>query len=234
VSAAESPLGLVPVVPRYVPFALLLVLEAAALGAWFLVFARGGADDFDPELRCARCARLHARTEAFGRAADALAAGALAFLVLLPFVAAGYESGVTFANAVLAASALAGVMAIFAAADFLARVAAARIWPRSTWSAQPARIVGGGARWFGVFLVLYLFHPRDAVMGGDAGIAALFGAVGKRLAADLDSTSAIAVAAGIIAVAFILALASRWIVPLVSGSLPTALVPAHEPHGSAK
>lgn len=232
-NSVELPIGLIPVVPRYVPFVLLAVLEAAAVLAWFLVFTRGRRNDFDPQLWCARCARLHERTEVFGRAADALAVGALAFLVMLPFVAAGYESGLTFANAVLAVSAVAGVVAVFAEADFVARVAAARVWPRLTWSAEPARIVGGGARWLGVILVLYLFQPRDALLGGEAGIAALFGAAGKRLAVDLGSTSAIVAAAVIIAGAFIVALASRWILPLICGSLPTALVPSHEPHGTA-
>lgn len=224
---------LLTVVPSSVPYVLLAALEAAALGAWFLVLPWRGALDADREW-CARCARLHARAEAFGRAADALAVGALAFLVALPFVAAGYESGLTFANALLAASAVVGVIVIFAAADFVARVVAARIWPRSTWSAEPARIVGGGARWFGVILVLYLFQPRDAVIGGHAGIGTLFGAVGERLALDLGSTSAIVTAAVVIAAAFIVALGSRWLVPLISGSLPTALVPARDPHGTAR
>ena len=233
-NSVELPLALAPVVPRAVPFVLLAVVETAAVVAWFSIFTRRGRNDFDPQLWCARCARLQARTERFGRAADALAVGALAFLVMLPFVAASYESGLTLANAVLAASAVAGVVALFAEADFLARAAAARVWPRLTWSAEPARIVGGGARWLGVILVLYLFQPRDALLGGEAGIGALFGAVGKRLAADLGSTSAIVVAAVIIAGAFIVALGSRWILPLMTGSSPTALVPSHEPHGTAK
>ena len=227
------PIGLIPVVPPYVPFVLLVVLEAAAVVASFVVFTRRGRNDFDPELRCARCTRLQERTEAFGRAADALAVGALAFLIVLPFVAAAYESGLTFANAVLGASAVAGAVAVCAEADFIARAAAARVWPRLTWSADAARIAGGGARWLGVILVLYLFQPRDALLGGAAGIAAIFGAAGERLAADLGSTSAIVVAAVIIAGAFIVALASRWIVPLIAGSSPTALVSSREPHGTA-
>ena len=233
-SSVESPIGLVPVVPRYAPFVLLVVLEALAVLAWLLTLARRRQDGFDQQPWCARCVRLHERTEAIGRTADALAAGALAFLVALPFVAAAYESGLTLAHAVLAVSAVAGVIAVFAEADFFARAAAARIWPRLTWSAAPARIVGGGARWFGVILVLYLFQPRDALLGGDAGIAGLFGAVGPRLAVDLGSTSAIVVAAVIIAGAFIVALVARWLVPVMFGSIPAALVLSHEPHGSAK
>jgi len=233
VSPAESPIGLVPVVPRYAPFVLLVVLEALAVFAWLLPLARRRQGGRDPQPWCARCVRLHERTEAIGGTADALAVGALAFLVALPFVAAAYESGLTLAHAVLTAAAVAGVIAVFAEADFFARAVAARIWPRLTWSAAPARIVGGGARWFGVILVLYLFQPRDALLGGDAGIAGLFGALGPRLAVDLGSTAAIVVAAVIIAAAFIAALLSRWIVPLISGSLPTALVPAREPHGTA-
>lgn len=223
-----------PVVPGYVPFALLGALEAAALVTWLVVFTRRRRDDHDPQSRCARCARLHARADAFGSAADGAAVGALAFLVALPFVAAAYESGLSFANVVLAVSAVAGVIAVTAEADFFARAAAARIWPQLTWNAEPARIVGGGARWLGAILVAYLFQPRDALLGGDAGIAALFGAAGGRLGADLGTTSSIVVAAVIIAAAFIVALVARWLVPVMFGSLPTALVLAREPHGSVK
>lgn len=224
----------VPVVPGYVPFALLGVLEAAAVLTWLVVLNRRRPDDRDPQLRCARCARLHARADAFGSAADGAAVGALAFLVMLPFVAAGYESGLTFANVLLAAFTVAGVIALTAEVDFFARAAAARIWPRLTWNAAPARIVGGGARWLGAVLVLYLFQPRDALLGGDAGIAALFGPAGERLAADLGTTSVIVAAAVIIAAAFIVALVARWLVPVMFGSIPAVLVLSHEPHGSAK
>jgi hypothetical protein len=215
------------VVPGYVPFALLLALETAAILASVIVFARRRLDDSDALRRCSRCARLHERAEAFGRGADAVAVGALAFLVALPFVAAGYESGFTFPNAVLAASAVAAVVAAAAEADFLARVAAARLWPHFTWSAEPARIIGGGARWLGAILVLYLFAPRGA------GIAALFGGVGERLVLDLASTWTIWAAAAILVGAFVVSLSARWLVPLVFGSLPTTLAACREPHGSS-
>jgi hypothetical protein len=216
-----------PVVPGYVPFALLFVLEGAAVLASLLVFARRRLDASDALLLCSRCARLHKRTEVFARGADAAAVGALAFLVALPFVAAGYESGFTLPSTVLAASAVAAVVAAAAAADFLARAAAARLWPHLTWSAEPARIIGGGARWLGAVLALYLFQPRSA------GIAALFGGVGKRLVLDLASTWTISAAAAILAIACLVALSARWLVPLVFGSLPTTLAACREPHGTA-
>ena len=77
-------------------------------------------------------------------------------------------------------------------------------------------------------------RTQSALLGGDAGIAALFGAAGERLAADLGTTSAIVAAAVIIAGAFIAALVARWLVPVMFGSIPAALVVSHEPHGSAK
>jgi hypothetical protein len=215
-----------PVVPGYVPFTLLLALEATAVLASVLVFARRRSDASDALLLCSRCARLHKWTEAFGRGADAVAVGALAFLVALPFVAAGYESGFTFPSAVLATSAVAAVVAAAAEADFLARAAAARLWPDLTWSAEPARIIGGGARWLGVILVLYLFQPG-------AGIVALFGSVGNRLVLDLASTWTIWAAAAILVIAAIVALSARWLVPLVFNSRPTALAACREPHGTS-
>ena len=215
-----------PVVPGYVPFALLLALEAAAVLAAVLVFARRRFDASDALLLCSRCAQLHKRTEAFARGADAVAVGALAFLVALPFVAAGYESGFTFPSTVLAISAVAAVVAVSAEADFLARAVAARIWPRLTWSAEPARIVGGGARWLGAILALYLFQPG-------AGIVALFGGVGKRLVLDLDSTWTIWAAAAILVIAAIVAVLARWLLPIVFGSLPTTLAACREPHGTS-
>lgn len=214
------------VVPGYVPLALLLVLEAAAVLALVLVFARRKLDASDALLLCSRCARLHQRTEAFARAADAVAVGALAFLVALPFVAAGYESGFTFPGTLLATSAVAAVVAAAAEADFLARAAAARLWPHVTWSAEPARIIGGGARWLGVILALYLFQPG-------AGIVALFGGVGKRLVLDLASTWTISAAAAILLIAAIVALSARWLVPLAFGSLPTTLAASRAPHGTS-
>jgi hypothetical protein len=215
------------VVPEYVPVALFLALEIAALLAWFLLFARRGPEGPDALLLCSRCARLQGWTEAFGRGADALAVGALAFLVALPFVAAGYESGFTFTTIALATSAVAAAIALAAEVVFLARVAAARLWPAFTWGAEPARIIGGGARWLGAILVLYLFQPRDA------GIASLFGGVGERLVVDLPSTWTIMAAASILAAACLVALLARWVVPLVAGSLPSALAARRDPHGTA-
>jgi hypothetical protein len=222
----ESSVGLVPVVPGYVPLALLCMLETAAVLAWLVISTRRRPDDSDAP-RCAQCARLHARTEAFGRGADAVAVGALAFLVALPFVAAGYESGFTFANAVLAVSAVAAVFGVAAEADFFAHAAAGRLWRQFGWRTEPARIVGGGARWLGALFVLYLFQPRDA------GVAALFGEVGKRLVQDLGSAWTIMAAATLIAGACVVSVAARWLVPLMFGSLPTALAARREPHGTA-
>lgn len=215
-----------PVVPGYAPLALLLALEGAAVLASILIVARRRLDAADALRLCSRCARLHERTEAFARVADAAAVGALAFLVALPFVAAGYENGFSFANTALAAAAVTGVVAVAAEADFLVRAAAARLWPRFTWSAEPARIVGGGARWLGVIVALYLFQP-------DVGIDALFGGVGKRLAVDLAATWTIWVAAAILVIAALVALAARWLVPLVRGSLPATLAARREPHGTS-
>jgi hypothetical protein len=201
------------------------VFEAAAVLASVLVFARRRLDASDALLLCSRCARLHKRTEVFARGADAAAVGALAFLIALPFVAASYESGFTFPRTVLATSAVAAVVAAAAEANFLARAAAARLWPQLTWSVEPTRIIGGGARWLGVILALYLFEPHTA------GIGALFGGVGKRLVLDLPSTWTIFAAAAVLAIAALVALAARWLVPLAFGSLPTALAASREPHG---
>jgi hypothetical protein len=225
--APSSPAARGPVVPSYVPFTLLLALEAAAVLAWVLVFARRRLDASDALLLCFRCAQLHKRTEAFGRGADAVAVGALAFLVALPFVAAGFESGFTFPNTVLATSAVAAVVAAAAEADFLARAAAARLWAHLTWSAEPARIIGGGARWLGAIFALYLFAP-----GGDR-IVTLFGGVGKRLVLDLASTWTIFAAAAILVIAAIVALAARWLVPIVFDSRPTTLAASRMPHGTS-
>ena len=214
-------------VPGYVPFALLLVLEAAAVLAWVLVFARRRLDASDALLLCSRCARLHKRTEAFGRGADAVAVGALAFLVALPFVAADYESGFTFPSTVLATSAVIAVVAAAAEADFLARAAAARLWPRLTWSAEPARIIGGGARWLGAIFALCLFAP------GNARIVALFGTVGERLVLDFASTWTIFAAAAILVIAAIVALAARWLAPIAFDSRPTTLAASRRPHGTS-
>lgn len=213
--------------PGYVPFALLLVLEAAVVLVWVLVSAARRSDDSGALLLCSRCAGLHERTEAFARGADALAVGALAFLVALPFVTASYESGLTFANGMLALSAVVAVIALAAQADFLARVVARRLWPGFRWSAEPQRIIGGGARWLGLLLVVYLFQPRDA------GIAALFGGIGERLVADLPSTWTIMAASAILAGACVVSVVARWLVPLVFGSLPTALAPRRDRHRTA-
>jgi hypothetical protein len=212
-----------PVVPRYVPFVLLLVLEVVAILTAVLVLSRRPASPGAP-LLCSRCARLHARTEAFARVADAAAVGALAFLVALPFVAAGYETGFTLPGTVLAISAVVAVVALAAEADFLVRALAARLLPQFTWSAEPGRIIGGGARWLGVIFALYLFEPRSA------GIAALFGGVGRRLMLDLTSTWTIFAAAAILVFTLIVALLTRWLAPLIFGSLPLT---ARKPHGTS-
>ncbi len=215
-----------PVVPGYVPFALLLVIEGAAVLFWVLVVARRRRDALGALIVCSRCAQLNRRTEVFARGADAVAVGALAFLVALPFVAAGYESGFTFSLAVLGASAVAAVIAVASEADFLVRSAAGRLWPQFVWSAEPARVVGGGARWLGAIFALYLFQP-------EARLGVIFGGIGQRLVADLASTWTIWAAAAILVFTAIVALAARWLVPLAFHSLPTALAARHAPRGTS-
>ena len=138
------------------------------------------------------------------------------------------KAGSRSSNAVLAISAVAAVIAAAAEAYVLARAAAARLWPHFTWDAQPARIAGGGARWLGALFALYLFEPRTA------GIAGVFGDVGARLVADLTSTWTITAAAALLAGTLLVALAARWVVPVLFGSLPTAFAAAREPHGTAR
>ncbi len=217
-----------PVVPGYVPFALLVALEAVAVVAWIMTVMRRHADLSAALLLCARCVRLHSRAERVASVADALAVGALAFLVALPFVAACYESGFTPLRVLLAVSAVVAVLAVAAEVDFFARTVAARIFRQFTWNARPQRIIGGGARWFGVILALYLFQRPDLP---GRGLAGLFGGVGAELAADLSSASAIYVAAAILLLSEIVALAARWLIPFALNSLPMTLAAQHEPHG---
>ncbi len=223
-AAADSASLAAPVVPSAVPFRLLIALEAAAAAIFVLAGALGQSRTSRALTLCARCARLHAVAEAVGRAADALAAGALAFLVALPFVAAGYESGFTMQTIALGASAVIAVLAVAAEAYVIARGAACRVLPGFSWSAPPTRIVGGGARWAGALFALYLFEPRSR------GIATLFGGVGDRLMRDLSSTSTIAAAAAILAGSCFIALAARWLVPLVAGSQPATFAAFRAPH----
>ena len=219
-----------PVVPGYVPLALLVGLEAVAVVVWVLLaaagrFRKGSADVLHV---CARCTRLHARTDLIGRAADAVAVGALAFLIALPFVAAGYESGFGRGLALLGISAVIAFIALAAEFDFLVRAVAARIWPNLSWQvADAARIIGGGARWVGVILAMYIFKAAYSSVG----VAALFGDVGKRLAVDLPSIATLTAAAAILIVAMLAALLSRWLVPMIFNSLPKTLALRHEAHG---
>lgn len=209
-----------PVVPGYVPFAFLLAVEATAVLISVLVLARGERSGFGALLVCPRCARLHERAETVAALADAVAVGALAFLVALPFVAAGYESALTIPRLVLAVSAVIAVLAVAAEADFFARIIAARILPNFTWSVTPARLLGGGARWLGVILALYLFQRPDLP---GSGIAGLFGGVGALLARELSSTSAIYAAAAMLLVAALTSLTARWLLPFALNSLPLTM-----------
>ncbi len=217
-----------PVVPGYVPFALLLGLEATAVLVWALVLAPGKPDGFAALQVCPRCARLHERAEAVARLADAVAVGALAFLVALPFAAAGYESGYTIPRLALGVSAIIAVLAVGAEADFFLRAAAARILPNFTWNVKPARLIGGGARWLGVVLALYLFQHPDLP---GSGVAGLFGSLGTLLAKDLSSTSAIYAAAAMLLVAAITSLTARWLLPFALNSLPLTMAAPPDPHG---
>jgi hypothetical protein len=218
-------------VPGYVPLALLLALEAAAVLVWVLTAGRRPFAALDALLACPRCVRLHERAEVFARAADAVAVGALAFLIALPFVAAGYEGGPALAIGLLGTSAVAAVLAVAAEADYLARALAARLWPQFVWDADPARIVGGGARWLGILAAVYLFQGVDT--SAAPGMGALFGSIGKRLAADLGTTWTIWLAATILVLAQIVALAARWLVPLVLNSLPVTFAVRRHPHGNS-
>ncbi len=219
-----------PVVPGYVPFALLVAFEAVALVVWVTFFVRQRRNRTGDLLLCTHCTQLHARGERVARVADALAVGALAFLVALPFVAASYESGFTLGGVLLTVSAVVAVLAVAAETDFFARLIAGHILRQFTWDADIARVIGGGARWFGVVLAAYLFQHPD--LPGH-GIAGLFGGVGAALASDLPSIAAIYVAAAILLVAAIGALAARWLVPFALNSSPTAFAAPHVPHKRA-
>jgi hypothetical protein len=215
-----------PVVPGYVPFTLLVVLVAAAASIWVLMYARRRRTGLDALLICSRCTRLHERAEVVARAADAVATGALAFLVALPFVAAGYEGGFTFWRVLLGCSAVLAVLAVAAEADFFVRAAGARLLPNFTWKADAARLVGGGARWLGVIFALYLFQHPDMP---SSGVAGLFGSVGPLLASALSSTASIYAAAALLVIAAIAALAARWLVPFALNSLPLAMAAPRGP-----
>ena len=217
-----------PVVPGHLSFALLFVLEAVAVIVWVLPFKRRRPSASGTMLVCARCAQLHTRAEAVARVADAIAVGALAFLIALPFVAAGYESGVTLARVTLAVSTVVAVLAVAAEANLFARSVAGRLLPQFSWNVEPPRLIGGGARWLGVILALYLFQRPDLP---SRGLAGLFGGLGERLAKDLSSTAPIYTAAAILVMAAIVALAARWLVPFALNSLPTTLAARHDPQG---
>jgi hypothetical protein len=222
-------------VPGYVPFTLFLALEVGAVLGFAFISGRRHERGRDGrphnELQlCSHCSQLHARADAFARVADATAVAALAFLVALPFVAAGYENGFSFGRTLLAVSAVAGVIAAAAEVKFLMHAAAARIWPRQAWNVEPTRIIGGGARYAGILLALYMFRAGYSGAGAvDLGLPSLFGEVGKRLALDLASTSIVWVAAAILVVAQIVALLARWLLPLMFNSLPTTLAVRREP-----
>lgn len=168
---------------------------------------------------CSRCKRLHARGEAVARVADGAAVGALGYLIALPFVAAGYSRALSPAQTALAASAVVAGLAIVAEVDFLVRAAAARLWPQLTWTVSIGRVLGGGARWFGAVVALYIFKAAYSRVG----IESLFGVAGNRLGSVLPSTWTITVAAVILVAALLVALLSRWLVPMIFQSLPVTL-----------
>ena len=218
-------------VPGNVTLLLLLAFEAVA-AATSVLLIRGPSRAARVTLLCVRCTRLHTRTETVARIADGVAVGALAFLVALPFVAAGYESGFTLPRMLLAASVVIAVLAIVAEADFFARAAATRFMPKSRWAAEPARIIGGGARWVGILLALYMFHAVYRGPGNSApGLVALFGDVGKRLAIDVSAQWTIWTAAAVLVAATMLALVMRWLVPLIAGSLPITFAVQRDARG---
>ena len=212
-------------VPEYVPLIVLLALEATARLVWVKVLGARNAAPSEALVLCLRCGELHERTEAVGRIADGVAVGALAFFVALPFLAAGYESGFTILRTALGLSAIVAVIAVAAEINFLVRALASRLWPRMTWSAEAGRIIGGGARWLGVILTLYLFQPGP-------GIGGLFGSVGQRVAMELTSTWLVWGTAVLLVASQIVALASRWLVPLVYNSLPITFAPHPRSHAS--
>src|SRR5579872_2590835 len=218
-------------VPGYVPFTLLLALEAGAIIAFALISSRRRTTAFDELQLCAHCSRLHKRTDAFARLADATAVAALAFLVALPFVVAGFESGFTLVRILLAVSAVAAVLAAASEGNVLVRALAARLWPRVAWNVETTRIIGGGARYVGIILALYMFRAGYSGAGAvDVGLPSLFGDVGKQLSVDLASPSIVWVAAALLVIAQIVALLARWLVPLLFNSQPMTLAVRRESH----
>ena len=216
---------MMPVVPAWVPLALLIALEALALGAAFFL-RRERLGVVDPVLLCSRCSGLHEQLETLGRTADAVAVAALTFLLALPFLAAEYESGFAPAGVVLAVSAIAAVLAVLAEANYLARSVAAWLWPLLRWRAEPLRLIGGSARWLGPLLALYVFQPGR-------GLDLLFAGAGKRLVVDLASTLPLYIATALLALAWIAGALARWLIPFVVESQPLTFARRREPQGTS-
>lgn len=197
---------------------MLVTFEAAAALVWVFVFPRFQKSSAALTV-CPRCERLHVRAEALGRAADALAVGALAYLLALPFVAAGFEHSLSATQVLLSVSAVVAVFAVATEANLIVRAGAARLWPQFTWNVSPARAIGGGARWLGIVLAAYVFKAAYSSVG----ISTLFGGTGVLLTANLPSTGTVSAAAFLLVLAMLGALLSRWLVPLVFHSIPITL-----------
>lgn len=208
------------------------ILWLTLIGACLLVAAGGyfrsnRARAFAPPV-CAHCARMHRPTEAVVAFCDIVAAGTTLFVLSLPFVAAwhgGTGSMGQIATAALMVAALFGgaAAAAYGAARVLARLC----------KADPRRVgmlssLGAGARllgWILAFLLLSVGLGSDVV--SNRVIRLLGSDSGERVLAALGGTEILSWALILLLASAVVALAARWIVPLLFRSRPLLFARPH-------
>ena len=183
---------------------------------------------------CEHCARVHRGTERVGRFCDALALGAFAFIVALPLIAAAHEQLPNLAQGLVALAAIATVLAFPALVALAARgiLFALRRW-HGAWSGGLLRVVGSGARWFGLVLALVLLSGGLTPDALAARVLALTGPqIGERLWTDLGSALALELVVLVLVVTALGAFVARWVAPRYFDTRPLPLGSPHQPHGA--
>lgn len=169
---------------------------------------------------CLECLHTHRLGRAIGGCCDITAIASLAFLVSLPFLAAGQEATPTWMELGAAVATVAAVLVTVTVVAFLLQTGLRAIRHES---ARPGwvRRAGCGARWSGVALAVVLLANGIHERAVAERLPQLFGSeIGERLLMLMGGGEVIRAGAVVLIASAAVAFAARWIFPWLRGSRP--------------
>lgn len=172
---------------------------------------------------CLHCIALHRRLETTAAATDVVAAAALAFVAILPYLAAANVDVPSWLQAAAATSVVAGTMTAAASLGFLVHLAAAKWRQAPQPMIGPARWLGAGCRWIGLALAAVLLSNGASTTSIAERLVEFDLGTGSRLVGAIGDLSVLRTALLVLIACALGSVALRWVIPYLRHSRPLLL-----------